>query len=379
MTVSSVKKNCQSLLWLCALLWGGRMLAAVPAESLVINSISVEETNLAFVATFPPGVGHATLEMRPTLADEWQSAEMLNVPVGGGTIEFMLPKPAQETAFFRLNASMLVVNDSPTNNPAKTTTQVSAELQFVAVPPLGPDSTNTSEAVFHFKGLVDGSDRITIKRQGALWEHVNWGWPAGAVTVNGSQWNPSDKNFITTTGAVLFLSEKYSLRSPQLELIDGRDVVALERTNDALIVYLDDTPPGAAPYDFKIHFPILPEKLKPVRPSASATLKITAQIDGSDLLKITAREAVWTHRAWSYPGVVKLNDLAWNVCQTNTLANTGTNTFLPADVDFATAKIIGRQGRDLATMWADPDALWINFADNPNGADAYELEISFGQ
>ncbi len=379
MAVNSLKNFCRTLVWGSVVPWGGRVLAAVPAEPLVINSISVAATNLTFVATFPPGLGQASLEMRPTLADEWQAAETLSVPVVGGRIEFIFPKPDLETALFRLKAAMLIANNSPTNNPTNTTPQVSAEVQFVAVPPLGPDSPNTNEAVFHFQGLVDGSDRITIQRQGALWEHVNWGWPAGAVTVNGSQWNPSEKNFIATTGAVLFLSEAYSLRSPRLEVITGRDVVALERTNDALIVYLDDTSPGAARYDFKIHFPRLPEQLKPLRTSAAATLKITAQIDGSDLLKITAREAVWTHRTWSYPGGVKLNDIAWNVGQTNTLANTGTNTFLPTNVDFGTAKIISRQGRDLATMWADPDALWINFADNPNGADAYALEILFGR
>jgi len=205
-----MNKTWQTLLWLCTVLWCGRMVAAVSAGSLVINSISVVETNLDFVATFPPGVDRAVLEMRPTLADEWQSAALLNVPADGGTIEFSIPMPALETAFFRLNASMLVPSNSLSNNPTKTTatTQVSAELRFVAVPPLGPDSTNTNEAVFHFKGMIDGSDRITIKRQGALWEHVNWGWPAGAVTVNGSQWNPSEKNFITTTGAVMFLPKK---------------------------------------------------------------------------------------------------------------------------------------------------------------------------
>jgi hypothetical protein len=269
---------------------------------------------------------------------------------------------------------------APTAQPTITiTNEVPSELQFVAVPPLGPDSTNTSEAVFHFKGMIDGSDRITISRQGALWEHMNWGWPNGAVTVNGVQWDPSEKNFITTTGAVLFLSKKYSLRSPRLELITGRDVVALERTNDALIVYLDDTPPGAAPYDFKIDFPLEKPKPKSARPSTHANLKITAQIDGSDLLKITAKEATWTHRAWGYPSAVKLNDITWNVCQTNILMNTETNRFLPSDVDFSTAKIVKRQGRDLVTMWADPDAVWINLADNPNGADAYELDLSFGQ
>jgi hypothetical protein len=377
-----MNKACQTLLWLCAVLWCGRMVAALPADSPVINSISVVETNLYFIATFPPGVDHAVLEMRPTLAGEWQSAALLNVPTDGGTIEFAIPTPALETAFFRLNASLLVVlNNSQTNNPTKTTAtnQVSAELQYVAVPPMGPDSTNTNEAVFHFKGMIDGSDRITIRRQGALWEHVNWGWPAGVVTVNGSQWNPSEKNFITTTGAVMFLPQQYSLLSPRLELVAGRDVVALERTSDALMVYLDDTPPGAAPYEFKIHFPRGKPEPATVRRSTPATLKITALIDGSDLLKITASEATWMHRAWAYPEAVRLNDIPWNVRQTNLLANIGTNRFLPSGVNFSTAKIVERKGRDLATMWADNDAIWVNFADNPNGADDYELDISFGR
>ena len=57
--------------------------------------------------------------------------------------------------------------------------------------------------------------------------------------------------------------------------------------------------------------------------------------------------------------------------------NAGTNTFLPPDVNLATARIIHRKGRDLGTMWAEADALYIHFADNPNGADTYELEIAF--
>lgn len=353
--------------------------AAVPADTLVINSISAVETNLDFVATFPPGASRAVLEMRPTLADEWQPAAALNVPPDGGTIEFAIPKPVLDMAFFRLNVSMMVANNSPTNNLTQSAIQVSAELQFVAVPPLGPDSANTNEAVFHFKGMIDGSDRIVIKRQGALWKHVNWGWPAGAVTVNGAQWTPAEKNFMTTTGAVLFLPEKYALFSPQLELITNRDVVALERTNDALIVYMDDTPVGAAPYEFKIHFPLATREASAKRSSPAATLKIAAVIDGSGLLKITADEATWTNRAWNVPAVVKLNDFSWYLRQTNAWPNSGTNRFLPVGVDFSTAKIVKRQGRDLVTMWADPDAVWVNFADNPNGADACELEISFGR
>jgi len=350
----------------------GLSLAATvePSNPLVITSIAVVETNLEFVATFPAGVERAVLELRPDLDSTWEAVATVNVPADGGAVGFTLPKPNLEHAFFRLNITM----HTATNN------LVSAESQFVVVPPLDAAAKNSSpaEAVFHFKGMIDGSDRIIITHQGALWEHVNWGWPVSVVTVNDSQWNPSEKNFITTTGAVRFLPEKYSLSAARLEVMTNRDVLALERTNGALIVYLNDTPPGAAPCEFKIHFPRTRVKPRPVRSSPSATLKITAQIDGSDVLKITKQEAVWTHRAWDYPAAVRLNDIPWDVRRTNTLSNSGTNQFLPDQVDLSTAKIISRKGRDLATMWADRDAVWVSFADNPNGAEAYELDLSFG-
>lgn len=295
------------LIWLVLLLCGNRMFASISTELPVINSISVAGTNLDFVATFPPAVASGLLEMRPTLTDEWQSVAALNVPAAGGTVEFIIPMPALPSAFFRLNVSMQTATNALISN------RISEELQFVAVPPLGPDSTNTNEAVFHFKGMIDGSDRIVIRRQGALWEHMHWDWPRGAVTVNGAQWNPSEKNFMTTTGTVPFLPEKYDLLSPRLELLAGRDVVALERTNDALIVYLDDTPPGAGLYEFKIHFPLATAKARPARFSPRNTLKVSVVIDGSGLLKITPTEAAWKQGAWGLPEAVKLNDISWNL------------------------------------------------------------------
>jgi hypothetical protein len=108
-------------------------------------------------------------------------------------------------------------------------------------------------------------------------------------------------------------------------------------------------------------------------------LKIAAEIDGSDCLKITATEATWDHKCWGSPANVSLNEVPWSVQQTNVLQNAGTNRFLPSGVDFATARIISRKGRDLATMWAEADGLLVWFADNPNGSDYYELEIAFGQ
>ena len=71
--------------------------------------------------------------------------------------------------------------------------------------------------------------------------------------------------------------------------------------------------------------------------------------------------------------------MSWPVEQTNVLQNAGSNLFLPYGVDLSTARILSRKGRDLATLWAEDQALWVWFADSPNGSDYYELEIGFGQ
>jgi hypothetical protein len=356
-------------LLLAIILCGGRLLATIAPGQPVITSLSLAGTNLVFQATIPSDVTQAILEIRPTLTTPWQDAASLEVPASGGAVEFVIPKPTWDSAFFRLR----------TTTGAIANAQLSTELQYVTIPPLGPDAAGGTEAVFHFQGKVDGSDRIILTRQGAFWEHVNWDWPAGAVTVNGTQWNPREKNYLTTTGAVTFLPETYSLETVRLEPIVGRDIMALERTNHALIIYLNDTPSGAAAYEFKIHFRPATENPVSTAPSPAATLKIAAAIDGSDTLKITAREAVWQHRAYSPPWDIRLNDVTWDVRRTNTLVNAGPNTFLSPEVNLATARILNRKGRDLVTLWAEADALWINFGDNPNGADSYELEIGFGK
>jgi hypothetical protein len=183
---------------------------------------------------------------------------------------------------------------------------------------------------------------------------------------------------LSSIGPVQFLPESFSLESVDLDVIEGRDVVALERTNNGLIVYLDDTPNGPGDYEFNINFH--PAGLKPAqaRPSAVARLKIAAQVDGSDCIKITAREAVLEHKARLLPSNLSINGLAWDVSQATVLKNEGATTFLPDGVDFSTARILSRKGRDLATAWGEKDALWVRFADNPNGSDAYEIEIAFG-
>lgn len=342
---------------------------AVPPDGQpVITSLTLDGTNLDFIASFPNGVIQALLESRPTLTDTWEPAATLNIPTNGGFVEFSIPQPSSQMAFYRLNVTLQSMPQA----------QVSAEVHYAAGPPLAETFTNGEpEAVFHFIGQIDGSDRIVITRNGAFWEHINWDWP-GTVKVDGMQWNPAAKNFLTTTGAVSFLPPKYSLSEARLEVIRGRDIVAMERSKDALIIHLDDTPLGAAPYEFKVHFRP-PAKVYANATSTTARLKIKAQIDGSDRLRITAHEAQWTHLAWGPPYAVRMNDFFWDLSHTNVLSNSGTNRFLPEGIDFSTARITARKGRDLATMWAEKDALLVSFGDNPGGSDEYELEISFGK
>jgi hypothetical protein len=351
--------------------------ALSPNNQFVIASISVQETNVVLAAAIPPGMGRVILQMRPTLDAPWKEAGALEAPAGGGEVFFTIQKPG-EMQFFRLNAIAQM----------ESAGVVSDELSYVTIAPLGsspptPGSSNPwsakPEAVFHFKGMVDGSDHILITHEGALWQHAHWDWPQGAVTVNHTQWDPRQKNYLTTAGTAKLLPESFSLESVSLEVIKARNVVALERTNNALVVHINDTSLGASDYEFKIHFhPAWPSPAQPGT-SAAASLKIAAEIDGSDCLKITAREATWEHKDWDWPKNVTLNGVPWSLQQTHVLRNEGTNAYLPAGVDFSTARIISRKGRDLATVWADKDALWVWFADSPNGSDLYELEVSFGR
>src|SRR6516225_6498565 len=114
-------KTLRVLLWVCTVLWSGRIFAVTASDVLAIDSISVAGTNLDFVATFPSGVDHASLEMRATLASPWQIVASVNVPVEGGTVAFTIPKPAVQAAFFRLSVIL----------PAAPNGQTSPELQFV--------------------------------------------------------------------------------------------------------------------------------------------------------------------------------------------------------------------------------------------------------
>ncbi len=359
--------------------------ALAPSTPVEITSISANGTNLVLNATVPAGMQNVRLEIKPTLNGEWTQQGVLDVQANEGPVAFAISKPDVETAFFRLVATPSAtagVPPAPSTSAQKVTAQsasvVSPELGYVTIPPVA--SASATDGVLYVKATIDGSDRMLVTREGIFWNHINWDWPHGAVSVNGVQWKPQQKDYVTTRGNALLIPATLSPQNATLEKIKGRDVVVLERMGtDALIVYVNDTWLGAGDYEFKIHFHPAAPATQPAA-STAAKLKITGQFDGSDSFKISATGATLRHTSMKFPTGLRFNEVPWTPGTNNlVLKNEGTNSFLPSGIDFSTAKITRRKGRDLVTLWAEKDDVLVQFADNPLGSDHYELEISFGQ
>ena len=155
-------------------------------------------------------------------------------------------------------------------------------------------------------------------------------------------------------------------------------IVACESSDDKVVVYVDDTSEAPKSYEFTVYFSTIMPSLIPKPNLESTHLRISATIDGSDRLIITAEGARWEHKAWDLATDVSLNNVRWPLEKSRKLKNEGSTRFLPANVDFSTAKIVGRSGRDLVTADAQSGKLIVSFADNPVGSDQYDIDIAFG-
>jgi hypothetical protein len=329
----------------------------------LITSIKVDGADLLIQARVPADSGTATLEAKAIDADgTWKPCATSSIL--HGEANFRLPKPDQNHIF------RVRTGGTDASRPANT-----EELCFVTAKANPPAAG--SECTLHFKARIDGSDRIQISRGGAMWDHVNWGFPTSPVSINGVEWNPQEKNLFAPPGSLPLIPGPFDLRSARLEIIEGRDTVVCEPSADGVTVYVNDTPSGPAPYEFKVHFSA--GATPAPRPTGkSATLTLIANIDGSDRVVITSAGANWEHKCWGWPSGVLLNGIAWSPQEHPTLSNEG-DQLLPAGVDFASARVVSRSGRDLAVLETREDAVIIHFADNPNGHGRYEVRLAFGK
>jgi hypothetical protein len=231
-------------------------------------------------------------------------------------------------------------------------------------PVAGPE-----EIVLSFRGQVDGSERIEITPTHAYWRHGDGSGPDAPAWLNGIRWEPKARRVLDNEGETRFLSHAVDLRSARLRKVRCRDTVALDARPDSLVISINDTPNGTDLYEFEVVFRPRP------RP---ASLRVVAEIDGSDQLHLDATGARWVHGQWECPAEVRLNHVRWSPHDPPFLRNQGEHRFLEGPVDFASAKLTVHEGRDTAVLEHTAGGLVVHFADNPLDRATYDVTIVFG-
>jgi hypothetical protein len=218
-----------------------------------------------------------------------------------------------------------------------------------------------------FHGKIDGSELIEISATHAHWQHRHWAWPNEPVYLNDVPWNPSEQQSLDNSGDTRYLFQPVVFASARLENVRGRDTVALEVGEDLVRVQICDSPNGADIYEFDVVFdpPTLPQ-----------TLRIRADIDGSDRLIIDKTGARWEHRHWNWPTEVILGQVHWNPRKNPQLEYASLRLF--GAVDFSSAQLSVKQARDLVALDRNKDRLVLQFADSPLGRADYDVIITFG-
>jgi hypothetical protein len=238
-------------------------------------------------------------------------------------------------------------------------------------------NAGSNEVMLHVKVVIDGSNCLTLKENSALWEQVLES-TTRSLSINDLTWDWQHHKFLMLPGDQSLFPPDINFQSVWVEMLKGSGIVACEPSDKMVIVHIDEFSQSPQPYDFILHFSTTPNSVIPNLNSSSAHIKISALIDGSDRLTITHTGAKWEHLSWDRPTEASLNNVEWPLKKLSEIKNEGETQFLPPDVDFSTAKIISRSGRDLVTARGKDDKLIVYFGDSPSGADLYEIDISFG-
>lgn len=111
---------------------------------------------------------------------------------------------------------------------------------------------------------------------------------------------------------------------------------------------------------------------KPIR------LTFHGEIDGSELIEISATHARWTRKSSGWPTKpVYLNDVAWNPREDRSIDNSGKTRYLHQPVVFKSARLENVKGRDAVALDARNDLVRVQISDTPKGVATYEFDIVF--
>jgi len=111
-------------------------------------------------------------------------------------------------------------------------------------------------------------------------------------------------------------------------------------------------------------------------PAKKVVLHIMGKIDGRNVLVVRRDAAEWKQQEFGYPESLSINGVRWDPSKNELLHNSGATEFLPAGpVNFRSAALVQKRGRDLVEVEALDDAVQISFNDIQPGAANYDLLI----
>jgi len=219
------------------------------------------------------------------------------------------------------------------------------------------------------KATVDGSDVLNLSSRGARWVHNAFD-PATDVSINGMAWNSA---LIPNLDAPELAQADFS--TARVISRSGRDLVAMDQTAGGIAVYFDDAPGGAAPYEIRIAMDRAgAQPHAPLMVSNPFYVDVDANVDGGDALTITASGSVWNHRSMQLPSDVRINQMPWDVAASPNRSDLGLH-----GVNFSSAMVVERSGRDVVVMERTDSSLTIYFDDSPPGAAPYHIKIALNR
>jgi hypothetical protein len=106
-------------------------------------------------------------------------------------------------------------------------------------------------------------------------------------------------------------------------------------------------------------------------------VRLRADIDGRDELRVYQTVANWVHRGSIWPSNVEFNGMAWTPKTTREIANSGETHYLDAGADFSKATLEIVRGRGAIVFRKFADSVYVHFDDSEHGRDTYEIVLHF--
>lgn len=118
-----------------------------------------------------------------------------------------------------------------------------------------------------------------------------------------------------------------------------------------------------------------PAATQPTTKPAAIEFEVTADVDGSDELHLTADGLSWKHKEWDWPANVTVNgkrwdpheDMKWEALELEVVGGSGRPGI---------GRVMDRSGRDTVAVEPDDDGPVIYFSDAPGGADTYSIKFT---